>query len=445
MHVFSLTDNSTTISLSASNVIVLRYDLQPPNLRDVEAHFGGDGSELTRPAWMNVTESIEILISGASVQAVRDKGNDIERLIGKARDNRRILSLERVYIQAQVSGETDVWRSEILSARLVWQDALDGIPKLAARASIIITRRYYWEGPEVALPLASAVDSTATTPVRLYNDHDNSSNNYFAVGVSNSALAGQLPAPFRLHLVQAEASTVSVRDIYITNMAFVGTVSPFRRGTQNDLAHGATYTTANSTNAVAYRWTLSDSVIAAYAGRYARILVAFDATFDGYMQSGALLNAGGAVGEIYRNSQVRGGAEGGRLLDTGSVPIPPGRDMPSPTGTAIGLWVQKAGGITVNLRYIQMTPAGEGVFRRLYSWGGIPAAWTIVDDGISNTTYAVDTGGKSTPSVHGYHSPLMVFPGRTNRFRVLYHTATGLGAGNELTAQAWIRPRRLTV
>lgn len=443
-HTFSLTDGTNTISLTSDGVIVPQYDLQPPELREVEAHFGGDGDMLTRPAWQSVTESIEILITGDTVQDVRDKGKAIERMLGKARDNRRVMSLARVYIQANIDNEADTWRSEILAARFVWRDAIDGLPKRKAEATITILRAYYWEGLETALPLSSGAPST-TDPVPLQNDFGVDTN-HFTVNSSNSELAGELPAPMRLKIVNAEVGTVNVRNLYLTNTTFIDNTGIHRTGAQNELVHGANYSTGASTNELAYLWWLPDSLTQAFAGRYARILVGFNSAFDGYMQCEVRVGGSGGGMTLYRNEQVRGGGESSFLLDAGALPIPPLLDIPNAADIGVGLRVQKEGGISVNLRYIQITPVGENIYRRLYNVDALLAGDAIVDDAITGTVYQrTDSDTVSWPSVQAYHTPLHVWPGQTNRFRLLYHTATGLGAGNDVTAQAWIRPRRLTV
>lgn len=441
-HVFSLTDNSTTISLTASGVSVLRYDIQPPDMRQMDAPIGGDGNELTRPSYQNVTESIEILISDSTIANVRAKGNAIEVMLGKARDSRRLLTLARIYIQAQISGESDTWRSEILAGRLTWIDAIDGVPKLNARATLVITRRYYWEGPETAIELASALDTTATTdPVRFTNDQPGASDYRNHFDAQGGFLTTHLPTPLKLRLTNTEAGAQTIRNLYVCNTAFYGASSNLIvAGTANELAHGASYTTGSSSNLLAYQFDLPDTVVASWGGRYARILVGFDAAFDGYMQSGLAISNGGVT--TYRNEQVQAGD---RLLDIGAVPIPPGRDMPNPAGVSINIWAQKTGGYTTNVRYIQMTPIGEGLFRRIFNIGELAQTWSIVDDGILGTTYLTDGAGDSYIGVHAFQSPVDYFPGMLNRYRVLYHTATGLGAGNQMTAQAWARPRRLTI
>lgn len=435
-HTFSITDTSTTISLTSDGIIVTRYDMQSPDMAESEFSTGSDGTELTRPQWRNVTESIDILIGGTTPQEVRDKGNALELMLNRARDSRRVMTRQRIYVQAQIAAESDTWRSEILSARFVWRDALHGVMRLQAEATIILTRRYYWEGPEVQLALRSNANGTATTsPVSLTN---NNANNWFEVNLAESAKAGLLPSPMRLHLTNNEAGNVNTRNIYLANYTFWGTSTPIRTAFNMG---GANYSTGSSANQIAYAGELPAGLLSNIDGRFARILASFSSDMDGYIQAGLYELSSGLV--HYRNEQVRGRGFDEAVIDVGAMPIPLAGGLASPGNLGLNLWIQKAGGISATLVIVQLTPTGDGLFRRILS-GGLGGGHTLIDDGITDRLYQTD-GTVEITAVTGYHQPLHIWPGRTNRMRMLYHTSTGLGTGNSVTVQAWIRPRRLTV
>lgn len=435
-----LTNGVQTVTLSGDGALLrgCTYVPRTPALHEQETRSTlRDGGDITAITRRNVTESARVVLQGQA-SALLTQVRALEAFF-PVHDAQRHPAAGRVFVEFRLEDRGDVYRSEVLAGRVEWPDVPIG-PRLASQAVEIVviwTRRDYWEGPEVALPLSSNATSTTTSPVSFGNGATNS--NWFQVSVAHSELAGWLPAPLRLKITNEEAGDVFIRNLYLTNTAHVGTLSLFRRGNQNELAHGATYSTGSSDNNLAYIWLLPNAMLSALAGRYVRVLVAFNSGFDGYIQSGARL---GTTTDIYRNEQIRG--DGSYLVDAGTLPLPPSRLMPNPTSTALALWIQKAGGISTTLNYVQLTPVGEHVFRRLYNIGAVPPGASIVDNGIDDTVYGEFASG-TAPSVYSYHTPLHIWPGRVNRLRALYNTTTGLGASNQMSAQAWVRPRRLTV
>ena len=94
-HSLSLTDGTTTVSLTGSGVFLTQYSPQPPSVRTGSAR-GFDGDDVTDPMYENVTETIELLPYAANTSALQAVVNGIERLIDYAKQRQKYRTGPRV-------------------------------------------------------------------------------------------------------------------------------------------------------------------------------------------------------------------------------------------------------------------------------------------------------------------------------------------------------------
>jgi hypothetical protein len=353
----------------------------------------------------------------------------------------------------QLAGEATAWRSELLAARLTFRDASDQIPRLVVEASLLITRRYYWEAnSETQLQLTSSETTTPATSATFYNNDDSvaAATNY--VHIAAAQVTGSLPAPLRLRITNTDSSFLSVRNVHIANTVFndPATFDPFLLGSEAD--GGAAVTWAVGTESLGWRWessgadgALTNARLADLGGRYFRILLAISSgSTDVYYRPLLEAQPGVVPTELYPGKLIAGGSS--ELIDIGSVPIPPAGYDVLGAGVALRVNVMKTGGGSLTLDFAQLTPAGEGLYRK---WSlsnyGIDVNESIEDDGIEGRLYATHADGLHYPIVRGQGSPILVWPGVANRLRILLDTASGWTPGQELSASAWMRPRRLDI
>lgn len=454
-HAFSLSDGTNTSNLNnGSTVQALRYPIQSPSPQQwAQTGTTGDWGNLPSE-WANVTESFDLLLDfrSSTLAAMQTAAQGIVRLTNAAMQRQVTGVGPRVFLIAQLDGESEAWRSEILSARLTWEDAADQFGRKVMRGTLSLTRRYFWEtNAETQLSMTSSATSPAATTVTLYSNDDATPSQTNYINIASNQVGGALPAPLRLRINNNTGGSLNWRNIHIANTVFCDPANfdPFLLGSEAE--SGATRTWGESTERLGWRWEsaagggpLTDARLADLGGRYYRVLLARSSGDSNvYYRLIVELQPGTVPVEAYRGDLVPGGSS--ELIDLGAVPIPPaGYDLQS-SGIALRVNVLKAGGGSVGVDFVQLTPAGYGLYRK---WTQIGFATGngdgIEDDGPEGRLYYTD-GSLHYPVVRGQAAPIYVWPGVQNRLRVLIDEATGWTAGRQLTAQAWVRARRTDI
>lgn len=443
-----ITDGTTTVNLNTLPIICTDYPMASPEANEDVIKNLGDGDTLATPSWGNVTESLQLLITGASASAVRDSIQSIEKLLDKARQNRLTWRGVKVWIEVQFDQDSSVrWRSEILAGRLAHKKITDDIWRAKAESALIITRRYFWEGPETQLQLTSAGTGSPTTGyATIYNNDDASANtNWFQV--DSAQVAGVIPAPLKLEFVNTSGSTRTLKSVHLGNYVHMDptTIDPIFRADQA----AYTDTTFGTGEETSYRWLLPQALLNDTVGQYCRILVALSSLPAATSLARARLqNPDGVVyTDIVVGEQVK--VAGEAILDLGAMPIPPGGALVGSNAfTYLALSMQAASGSdTIGVDWIQVMPAGHGLYRQLrgvYPNAGLTNNSLLIDDGIEGQCYMV-SGTDNYASYRGIHTPLHVWPGVTQRFRFMKQANGSLTPSEAFGVKAYYRQRRLTV
>jgi hypothetical protein len=140
------------------------------------------------------------------------------------------------------------------------------------------------------------------------------------------------------------------------------------------------------------------------------------------------------------------------VMDLGAMPIPTGGygvGLNAATYLTITCQAPTSGGDSIGVDWIQIMPAGHGLYRQLraiWTGMGIEDGHAIVDDGIESLLYMWDSAGSNSYVLHrGIHAPLHVWPGVINRYRLMKGGWASIGAGTAFSLKAWYRARRLTL
>lgn len=162
-HAIRIADANGTIALTGW----VDYVPSSPDLTPIEYDPGGlrDGGEITSTTRRNVTETCQCWVESTTGTAIAGSVNTIERYLVQAEHYQRTRLGNPVYVEFQQDGAASSYRSEILNGRVEWdKDALEVAQTVGRRmlAGITWTRRYYWEGAEVELPMTTA--SLITNP-----------------------------------------------------------------------------------------------------------------------------------------------------------------------------------------------------------------------------------------------------------------------------------------
>jgi len=168
---------------------------------------GRDKQNLAIAGYNNVTESLDLLITGASVSAITTTIRGIESMLDAARQSARTWQGTRVYLEVEHDGDSAAWRSEVLAGQLSYNEALDQLSRLNVEARLTLTRRPFFEGARTALELSTVADTTPSTSERTLHITDNATadeRNY--IHIAATEIEGNLPAPIELQIRNAEAT-----------------------------------------------------------------------------------------------------------------------------------------------------------------------------------------------------------------------------------------------
>jgi hypothetical protein len=450
----TLTDGATTIQLNSGAILSLSpgYEMATPVVDETVLRNLGDGDTIGAPTWGNVTETIPLLITGANAAAVVASIQGIERLLDVARQNRLTWNAKRVWLTVQFDQDAGSWRSEVLAGRLVVAQLPDQIWRNRVEASLIVTRRYFWEGALTALELSSGPTGTPTTDwVTVYNADDLNGINRNWFHVAAAQVGGTLPSPLKLEIRNNSGLARSATTVHLSNYVFMDptTVDPILRG--EEAVGGATGTWGTSAETLTHRWLLTAGQIADLNGQYARIIMAPStppvkaATL---LRAALLIDTTGAgpLVVLASGEQVLRGATG--TLDLGVLPIPPGGAGVINGNLYLAIYGQVAGGDTLIVDWVQLMASGEGLYRRIQTvnQGGwnIPNGDVLTDDGPEGVVYVTESGTRLS-IYRGVHKPLHVWPGVTQRMRLMIAAQGAMVPGTVWQVKASYRPRRLTV
>lgn len=443
-HSISLSDGVTTVALNSGDYSVTRYHPQTPSPGTNLNQQGAGDYALNPYNYQDVTESIDLLIQGSDIADLQGNVRAIQTLLETGRRRQGSGMGARLFLIVQWSGEAAAWRSEVPAGRLLLDDAGFQVSRLKVEATLMVTRRYFWEAnSETQLSMTSSETTVAATTVVLYNDDDASSVATNYINIAAAQVTGALPTPVRLLLTNAEVSALGWSDFYIANTVFCdpANYSGFLRGSV--AVSGATHAWATNPEEAAWRWNLTDAALTRLGGRYFRVILALSsASSNVYFRPEVQATTLGLT--LYKGKQVLGNA--GDLYDLGAVPIPPGGYNLVGTDIDLVIDVQKVGGGTVIADFASLMPAQQGCFVKLTQLGfSTPTDEGIELNGPEGTVYYV-SGALHWPIVRQEGGPLFLWPGIINKLRVLYRTSDWSGAvGKKLNAQAFVRERRLDI
>lgn len=412
MHTISLTDGTTTITLTSGSYLVTEYAMTTA------------GAAAQPEA--TVTESMELLVTGANTGALRDNWRAVESILELAALRQRTGIGARVWLQVLLHGEATTWRSEIVSAKLEPERAIAAYSRLKAPATLAFERKAFWEeASETELQLSATGQAAATGGRTIYN---RISDNW--VQIAAAQIGGTLPAAIRLRIKNTSAGALTAPIVYAAVNAFSdpanfahileGEAAASGGSTQavTGTSGGNVRRFALTTTAQSGRWTIPAATLQDTAGRPVRILLlANDITAGGVYVSARLCYSTSETA-ITQTDEVYIASAGRQVVDLGAIPLPPGNVGASYSDLSLRLYMRTATGTsTFDLDFIQLTPVDS--FRRYSMVVSTTLAVndSFVDDGMAELLY-ID-GAITVPMLVAAGAPLRLWPGRINRILLL--------------------------
>lgn len=444
-HALSMTDGSTTVSLSTTNCLLEHYVPQTPKRI-------GPGELDFAP----VTEPIEVAFVGASTGAIQAAINGVERLLLAAERRARTGVGARVFLQYQPIGDGTLWRSEVYGGGVgLAESAMTTFGSLITRARLTVTRASWWEGSRTQIPLTNGNGSNNTSGLTIYNHDDGDAGHDNYLEISAGSVAGVVPSPVELQLTNNNGATVAINAFYLANNIFDTSFSHIVEGEAQasggsdgsaGTCSGGQFLSLAFTGTGTAQWNLVATQMKKTQGRYFHLLarMPFFALAPGTYVKASIRDNNGLVVLATMKDAVKLTLGTAYLQYLGTLPLPPGGFNDDYGIQRLVLEFSCAVSETINLDFIQLTPADELCYREVVARDtGHEAGTVFVDDGIEGSTYKI-LSGNNDPIYAPKGRPLHVFPGVNQRIYVLMD---GVDAtiDKTMTAQAWYRPRRLTV
>lgn len=437
------------ISLTSSGVIILEYPMSAPDTNQQAIQSLGDGNSLSIPTWSNVTESIDVHVSGATAADVATKVRAIETLLNLARQGTMGWLDDRLYLRVQFDHDTEPWRSQILAAKWQSDTATNQIWRKFVKGTIIITRRYYWE-TEAYHPI-EVTSGTTTTPTTsycvVYNADDSHGTNRNWWQVAADQVGGSISAPARIYIKNDTGASRSAGAVFIGNYVFcdpTGVDPIFRHEDRDD-----GLLSAGTTESIISMWELdNENLTAAFRGQFGRIVAVWNdrPASTTLMRAAMMFRFPVPEVDLALGDQILSPTLD-YVLDLGSLPIPPGRTWAN-TGDNLYLVIKglaASGSDSITTDWLQVFPSGQGRYRVLRSVINLSLddGDEIVDDGPGEGLYSVG-GGNAHHLYTGYFSPIYLWPNRINRLRMIISGNSSFEPDQPWQVRMDMRYRRLS-
>ncbi len=476
-NIFTLSDWCAT-STPYSGV---NYRPQKPSISTESIPAGLDhGSEITQIRYENVTESLELILSGTADEMLYLE-DQINIWFHKARERqRRGRRGNRIFIEYRPAGRkagTAAVRSELLAGSAQFPDEpLSGpLQGKLWRVDISWTRRYFWESltvdeAQLANGNNSYIANVGPLDVVNHDDADAGDDNWVYV----TRVKGTIPTPARLRIfnydggASGRTKTIFIaHNLYATPMQTAGGfphILEAESGTKGAGATSATATTdaTNSNgkyNSIVWSgtgetelldWNLSTSMLNDANGIFFRPIIRF--------HTAPALGASGVKIRVKLRVKVSVTAvfdtrwvtldNNNYLQELDMLRIPP-KEVPDSqfdlTLTLVAKHVD-SGSHTLNIDFVQLSPM-DG-YRVLESPAySLDQNWILWDDMIDDIQPYVEigAGGEKVGNFVARGSKIMLDPNRDQRLYFLHRTDSGTAAiTRKLAIQVYYRARSLS-
>lgn len=416
--------NENTASPAGSSwSSVLAFVPSSPRVRMESEANATDGTTYTSLDYDNVPEQASLLLQATSIANLLALIGNIDRALGKARRATVEGYGYPVYVQAGLVGSDYI--SRVYDGRLEYDDIQFVHKSYRVRATLSFTRAHFWEGTSDSSIALTNVNGTASTTGITVNEHDDSTNDDL---VTLGTVAGDLPTPCIIEVTNNYASGTNVGRFWIGQRVMVASET-FTHTFQAESASGgtpavdATCSSGNrndvsvsGSDSKLLDWTLSTANMNAFAGRWYRSLLRFQAnTLTDLYLYWALEFATGIIWQQDAPTLMSTAATAA-IQELGVLRLPPWliRSINLyPLNLTLRGYSATTG--TVGLDYLTTLPL-DGYRAWTPRGAGLPQNARLVDNMRTDEFYmdSLGVGGK----IGAYNptgAPIMLYPGATNK------------------------------
>lgn len=443
--IFSITDGTTTVTLNTGAYYTINYNHAAP---EVSTPFLGweEGT---------ITESIDLLIWGASEAAIQTAIRNLELLLVAAlRSNQ---GGAPVYLQAQYGVDGSAWRTRLWNAHLAFSDLANELWTLRVNASLAFVRDLTWEGAEAELGIATQGNAKATggRPITQNGFHN-------WVNVTGADVLGTLPGKVRMILTNTVASNRWWSRVYIGNNAFTNIALANVYALQGEASLTGTPTAdaacyggskmritlpTSPPNTPNLKWMIDNTLLDASRGHYFRILAKSPVAVSNVKARPALcLDSVFLEADIlWKGNDIA--EDGNYIFDWGNIALPPAKNVAiNYADFCYGTYLWATAGGTLDIDTVTLLGTDSFLIANTIGYVAQNEYMEInsIDD--MHTVYGAGYGsaGKWT-IVQATTKPLVLFPGIDQQLRIIVDTSSTFMITDTISVRLYYRPRRLSL
>lgn len=433
-HALSITDGTTTFSLSTTNCMLEQYTPADPQKGE-----------------MTVTESVDLLFYAASVAAMRTAIDSLQKLLESARRRQAWGVGPVVYLLYQPDGDATAWRSAIVDARLEYsENTLRAWGQAKMPATLIVEHTAARDGDLTQIPLTNGNGSNNTSGLTVNSHLTGSAFNY--VQIAGASVGGNLPAPVQLEMTNNTGGSVNYYEVLLAANAFSDpanlthllqaesvVVSGYGTVQSDASCSGGQYTTFTMTGSNAQQYTLSQAFMQKAQGYDFHLLARFRTVNARAFVRPSIYDATGAYA-LWTGDEVELPLISPALADLGVIPLPPGGYSSAWGAMRLRLDWRADTTVTVDTDWLGFWPAST--FRCLRGPATVGSTGILVDDAIEGRAY-VRTSGIEQLGITPRGMPLLLYPGMAQRIYFAWSLFDWTAPiAQTFSVKAWYRPRR---
>jgi len=453
-HTLSITDGTTTVTLSSGNQYLSRYTPET--------------------AWNNedVSERVMVGFTGATITDALTTLRTISTLFEQARRWDKYKTGPRVFINFDPGATGTAYRSLLRGGNLNLNEKTlkEHWGGRNLELELEWTRQGFWEGPETALSMTSFATALNTT-VSIMNKSDSDGGNYVTIA-STDIVLGDMPAPMKLTVTNTSPTTdgfADITDLYVFHNADSGP-STFAHVIEGESSTditgtGTTDTTSSNYAYAALSWVgTTDTFLARYTvsniqvdamagGRFALIAaqsVSVSSSADTKYLSVRLITT--SFDAWYYTGQKTQISNDGNNYYTfiDVLRVPPSLQTETTFDTLyLELWgyAPSTDTHTYPLDYLMLAPisADNGWLRVKFTGAavsyGVVYNEKIVVNEYDGSTYILSSGNLKKAVVSLYGGPILLIPNKTQRLYFLANVPSGNIRTQAMTVSISYRPR----
>jgi hypothetical protein len=430
-------------------------------------YFPGRGRSFrTADGQERVEEELLLNLRGTPAE-IREALGILQRLLNEAGHPPGSPPPGALLLYIQRSGETAPWESRIFGGRL--ELAGENFPRERQRHSqgvrLSLVRTDAWEYADpYAVPLSNTNASRTTSGLLVHNHFDATPGHENYAEVAAADAPGDLPARLRIEMKHIHKSGAALGSVYLHQLVenlsaslpnvLEGETAAPGSGVTRTLLSAAAYSggqaarlewSGSPAETELARWSLSGSFLAWAVNKPLRPMLRFAAVpADSDLWLGWQAVSGG---QVVWNSPPLLIPPGQALVDLPALCLPPPPlvgplGQAAPGGLDLLLTARKSvpAACSLEVDAIQLLPLNG--WRRLLAARSLAYGQWLVDDGLEGAVYGLQPLYERIPGYTALGEPLLLHPGRLQRFYFLnFHGSQSLVDLN-LTVQLTARVRR---